>query len=129
MGYAFLATLRKDGDPRLHPVSIVIYNDHLYVFIPVTSPKCIDLLRDGRYTLQAFPSVSNDENEELFKSGYADQIQDLERRKLLIEKTKVSVEQDEVLFELLVDRVMHTKLVDNGTSCERPIHCKRRELS
>jgi hypothetical protein len=112
VGYAFLATLRKDGAPRLHPISIVICNDHLYVLIPTTSPKCTDLLRDGRFALQAFPPVPNNENEEFYMAGCVDRIQDPEIHKLLIEKTKANVEKNEVLFELLLDRVMHTKLVD-----------------
>ena len=55
VGWAFIATLRKDGAPRLHPVSVVQAQDRLYVIIPHSSPKCADLLRDGRYALQAFP--------------------------------------------------------------------------
>jgi hypothetical protein len=48
-------------------------------------------------------------------AGRADRIQDPETREMLIEKTSVIVEKNEVLFELLLDRVMHTKLVDQGT--------------
>jgi hypothetical protein len=129
VGYAFLATLRKDGAPRLHPISVVTCNDHLYVIIPTTSPKCIDLLRDGRYALQAFPPVPNDEAEEFFIAGRADRIQDPEIRRMIINQTRVTVEKYEVLFELLIDRVMHTKLVDQGTPHERPIHRKWRESS
>ncbi len=129
VGYAFLATLRKDGAPRLHPISIVIFNDHLYVFIPITSPKCIDLLRDGRYALQTYPPTPNDENEEFYMAGRANQIHDSETRKTLIEKTNVTVEKNEVLFELLLDRVMQTKLVDQGTPSECLIHRKWRESS
>ena len=55
VGLAFLATVRGDGGPRLHPVCPVISGDRLYVLITPTSPKCRDLLRDGRYALQTFP--------------------------------------------------------------------------
>ncbi len=34
VGLAFLATIRKDGAPRLHPISLVYAGDQLYVFIP-----------------------------------------------------------------------------------------------
>ena len=126
VGYAFLATLRKDGAPRLHPISVVIFNDHLYVIIPETSPKYADLLRDGRYALQAFPPVPNDENEEFYMAGRADRIQDAEICNTLIEQTKVNVEKNEVLFELLLDRVMYTRLMDQGTPQEFPLHRKWR---
>jgi hypothetical protein len=58
VGLAFLATVRKDGAPRLHPVCPVLSTDHLFVLIIPTSPKRHDLLRDGRYALRPFPSRS-----------------------------------------------------------------------
>jgi hypothetical protein len=55
VGLAFLATVRSDGAPRLHPVCPVLSNDRLFVLITPASPKRQDLLRDGRYALQSFP--------------------------------------------------------------------------
>lgn len=124
VGYAFIATLRKDGAPRLHPICVVICSDHLYVLIPPTSPKCADLLRDARYALQAFPPVPNDENEEFYISGCANRIGDGETLQTVIQQTGIIVGQAEVFFELLLDRVMYTKLVDQGTPAERPVHRK-----
>ena len=126
VGYAFLATLRKDGAPRLHPVSLVHSYDRLYVLIPPASPKCFDLKRDGRYALQAFPPQNNQENEEFYLAGRAAWIQELAIRHALIADTKIRVEESEVLFELLLDRAMHTKLVHPGTPGEYPMHRKWR---
>ena len=55
VGLAFLATIRRDGAPRLHPVCPVLSDDRLFVLITPSSPKRQDLLRDGRYALQSFP--------------------------------------------------------------------------
>src|SRR5213076_1512874 len=55
VGLAFLATVRKDGAPRLHPLCPVLSDDRLFVLITPASPKRHDLLRDGRYALQTFP--------------------------------------------------------------------------
>ena len=44
VGLAFLATVRKDGAPRLHPLCPVLSNDRLFVLITPTSPKRYDLL-------------------------------------------------------------------------------------
>src|SRR5437870_9308338 len=55
VGLAFLATVRQDGAPRLHPVCPVLSNGRLFVLITPTSPKRYDLLRDGKYALQTFP--------------------------------------------------------------------------
>jgi hypothetical protein len=62
VGLAFLATVRPDGAPRVHPMCPVIVGDGLYGLL-VPSPKRGDLLRDGRYALHAFPA---DENEDAF---------------------------------------------------------------
>jgi hypothetical protein len=129
VGHAFIATLRKDGAPRLHPISIVISKEHLYVVIPSTSPKCADLIRDGRYALQAFPPSNNEETEEFYLAGCANRIQDPVIRQALIDDTKVTVEANEILFELFLERVMYTALVNRGTSDEHPIHRKWRASS
>src|SRR5690242_8265869 len=59
-GLAYLATVRPNGAPRLHPVSPVITDQGLYCFI-VHSPKRRDLERDGRYALHSFPPEENDD--------------------------------------------------------------------
>src|SRR5437773_12292681 len=56
VGLAFLATVRQDGAPRLHPVCPVLSNGRLFVLMLPTSSKRYDLLWDGKYALQAFPA-------------------------------------------------------------------------
>ena len=122
VGHAFIATVRKDGAPRLHPICLVTYNDHLYVLVPPSSPKCSDLRLDGRFALQAFPPPDNVEGEEFLLSGKVVSISDINLRMKLISGTKIQVEESEILFELLLDRVMYTKLVNRGTPAEYPEH-------
>ncbi len=62
VGLAFLATVRSDGGPRLHPLCPVIDGDELYGLL-IPSPKRDDLQRDGRYALHSFPT---DDNEDAF---------------------------------------------------------------
>ena len=50
---AYLATLKPDGSPRLHPVRPVVTVGRLFVFMEATSPKVHDLERDPRYALHA----------------------------------------------------------------------------
>src|SRR5512145_3366888 len=42
-GLAFLATVRGDGAPRVHPVCPVLSGDRLFVLIAPDSPKLGDL--------------------------------------------------------------------------------------
>src|SRR5947199_2892146 len=74
VGLGYLATVRKDGGPRVHPVCPVIANDGLYVFIGNRSPKLGDLLRDGRFALHSFPNPEVDD--EFYVSGRATRVHD-----------------------------------------------------
>ena len=60
VGLAFLATVREDGGPRVHPMCPLVVDDRLVAFI-VPSPKRRDLMRDGRYALHSFPSDDNED--------------------------------------------------------------------
>lgn len=122
IGLVFLATLRKDGAPRLHPVSLVFSDDHLFVFIPPKSPKCSDLKRDGRYALQAFPPAENEHGAEFYISGVAQHIEEPATRQGIITQTGIHAAGYEQLFELFLDRAMHTSLVDRSTPNEHPFH-------
>jgi Pyridoxamine 5'-phosphate oxidase len=51
-GAALLATVRGDAAPRLHPVTVGIVGDGLFVFL-LDSAKRRDLAADGRYALHA----------------------------------------------------------------------------
>ena len=49
-GVAYLATVRKSGSPRLHPVTPVL-GESLFLFMEPTSPKGHDLRRGSGYVL------------------------------------------------------------------------------
>jgi hypothetical protein len=49
-GAVLLATVRGDGLPRIHPITVAIADGRLYAFI-LDSPKRTDLERDGRYAM------------------------------------------------------------------------------
>jgi hypothetical protein len=60
-GLAYLATVRRDGAPRVHPVSPFIIDGRLIIATPAASPKARDLLRDGRYVLHCLPGTDDAE--------------------------------------------------------------------
>jgi hypothetical protein len=51
-GFGYLATVRRNGAPRLHPINPLLAAGRLMAFI-VPSPKLGDLRRDGRYALHS----------------------------------------------------------------------------
>jgi hypothetical protein len=123
VGLAFLATIRKDGAPRLHPVCPVISDSHLYILVLPESPKRWDLHRDGRYALQSFPEDRPD-SDEFYISGKAFAVIDPEVFESVFTNAKHRASRDEILFELLLDRAMQTKWEGFGTEEYRPIHTK-----
>jgi hypothetical protein len=58
---AHLATLRRDGAPRLHPFCPILAGGRLFAAIPFSSPKGQDLRRDPRCVIHAMPGPQDDE--------------------------------------------------------------------
>jgi hypothetical protein len=52
---AYIATVRPDGGPRLHPFCPIVAGGRLFAAIPASSPKGNDLRRDNRYVVHALP--------------------------------------------------------------------------
>jgi hypothetical protein len=58
---AYLATVRRDGAPRLHPFCPILADGRLFAAIPKSSPKGWDLRRDTRCVIHALPGPDDDE--------------------------------------------------------------------
>jgi hypothetical protein len=108
VGLAFLATLRKDGAPRLHPVCPVLSDHRLFVLTIPTSPKRHDLLRDGRYALQTFPQPKPG-SDEFYIAGKAVGVDDPAVRAAILRDAKHMADASEITFELWIDHVLYTR--------------------
>ena len=102
-GMGYLATVRPDGGPRLHPVSPVITDEGLHCFV-VPSPKRDDLLRDGRYALHSYPPEQSDD--EAYVTGTATVVADPLVVTRLADALNASTAVDWLLFELSVETAM-----------------------
>jgi hypothetical protein len=58
---AYLASVRRDGGPRLHPFCPILAGGRLFAAIPRSSPKGWDLRRDPRCVIHALPGPEDDE--------------------------------------------------------------------
>ena len=58
---AYLATVRADGSPRLHPFCPILATGKLFAAIPASSPKGRDLRREPRCVIHAMPGPDDDE--------------------------------------------------------------------
>lgn len=109
VGLAFLATVRKDGAPRLHPICPTVLDGHLYALIG-PSPKRIDLKRDGRYALHTFPPA--DVDDEFLVMGHATFIDDpgiMEKIRSDLVSRGMTSSNDEDPFEFKIESAMHAK--------------------
>jgi hypothetical protein len=102
-GLGYLATVRADGGPRVHPVSPVITDEGLFCFI-IDSPKRRDLERDGRYAMHAFPPEDNDD--EAYLAGSARPVTDETQVGRLAQALHAAPQVDWRLFEFTVDVAM-----------------------
>lgn len=119
-GFGYLATVRADGGPRVHPVSPVITDEGLFCFI-VDSPKRRDLERDGRYALHSFPPEENDD--EAYVAGRARPVTDPAQVARLAEHLHAAPHVDWRLFEFTVDVAMLARHGGGGATtfgAERP---------
>jgi hypothetical protein len=123
---AYLATVRRDGAPRLHPFCPVLAGGRLFAAIPRTSPKGWDLRRDPRCVIHAMPGLEDDE---LCLRAEAREVTDAATRALVVEVVErsrvggmIETVRDDPLFELDLQQVDVARWLDigqPGTRAER----------
>lgn len=118
-GVAYLATVRPDGGPRVHPVTPFVGQGRLFLFMEPTSPKGHDLRRDGRYALHCSVSDSSGGSGEFVVSGRARAVADVETRRLAAELAPYDPAERYVLFELEVESASSTVYRDGQPARQR----------
>ena len=113
---AYLATIKKDGSPRLHPITPFIGNGMLFMFTEPSSPKIRDLGCDGRCAIHC--SVERKEGEPLIEfliSGTGQVIDDdLVRAKAANIAASPVVTNSYVMFEFRIDNALLVEYDDEG---------------
>jgi hypothetical protein len=119
VGLAFLATVRPDGRPRVHPMCPLLTDEGLFAFI-VPSPKQHDLKRSGAYALHSFPCPTNEDA--FYLTGQATLVSDAECRDALsrqftAERASLGVvppSLDDALFEFDIESCLLTRTTGHG---------------
>jgi hypothetical protein len=118
---AYLATIRADGSPRVHPVSPFIGGGCLAIYMEPTSPKGADLRRDARYALHCGVEDNEGGAGEFYVTGRAEEITDARRRTAAFgwaEAAGYKPVERHVFFEFKLSQVLSTTY-DNGRKRER----------
>jgi hypothetical protein len=113
---AYLATVDRDASPRVHPITPIIGQGHLFVFMDPTSPKGHDLRRNGRYALHCSVTDSSGASGEFVIRGQAHLIDDAGLRSLAERLAGYSVVERYILFEFEIESAASTIYPD-----ERPV--------
>lgn len=100
---AYLATIRADGRPRVHPVTPILAGGGLFLFMEPASPKGRDLRERGCYSLHNGVPDIHGTGGEFSLTGAARAIDDPELRSEVITAASYTPEERYVLFELSVD--------------------------
>ena len=112
IGVAYLATVGRDGAPRVHPVTPIIGQGHLFLFMEPTSPKGHDLRRDRRFALHSAVSDPNGKSGEFFITGNAELVDDPTKRSLASQLASYTPEDRYILFELSIESAASTLYQD-----------------
>jgi hypothetical protein len=99
---AYLATLRRNRTPRVHPVAPIVGGGRLFVFAEPTSPKTADLKEREWYALHNGVPDTFGTGGEFFVSGRASLLDDPQLRTIASEAATYQPEDRYVLFELLI---------------------------
>jgi hypothetical protein len=90
----------------VHPVTPIVGDGHLFVFMEPTSPKGVDLRRGSRYGLHSAVGDPSGKDGEFFVRGTGIFIADLDLRAMAERHATYRPESRYVLFELAVEEVM-----------------------
>ena len=109
---AYLATVSPDGAPRVHPVTPIVGDGRLFVFMEPTSPKGADLRRGSRYGLHSAVGDPSGRDGEFLTRGYGVFVGDPAVRAAAEHHASYPPAAHDVLFELAVEAAMLTEYVD-----------------
>jgi hypothetical protein len=115
IGLGFLATVRPDGGPRVHPICPIQTEDHLYGLV-VPGPKLKDLRRDGRFALHSETLPPPRQDDAFYLTGVVTEVTGAETWELVAAQFLAERELEsrwpgfeaQVLFEFLFERCLLT---------------------
>jgi hypothetical protein len=115
---SYLATVRGEALPRVHPVQPIVSPSRLLLFMFPTSPKARDLQKDGRFGLHCAVADNDGSGGEFFLRGRARQVTDDAAR---AEATEWGYEPrpEYILFELGLEQAVANEYQDGSPTYRR----------
>ncbi len=105
---AYLATVKKSGEPQANPITPIIGEGHCFVFVAPGSPKAGALKENGFYCLHCSMNDSSGSSGEFQMNGQAKQVVDAVTRTLAESVSSYRPSSAYLLFELQLSKVIST---------------------
>jgi hypothetical protein len=105
----YLATIRKDGYPRLHPFTPFVGSGHLFAFMAPTSPKGHDVIRRQKYAIHSSVADREGSNGEFAISGMAYLVSDPSLREVAVKTCSYTPQEGQICFEFLVESALRNE--------------------
>jgi len=106
---AYLATIRRDGRPRAHPVTPIIGKGRMFIFLEPSSPRTRDLIENTDFCLHCAMSDSSGSSGEFQITGVAVKCDDQEMRALAESVCSFRPSVRSILFELCISDALSTE--------------------
>ena len=110
-GIGMLATVARDGRPRMAPVCPILANEDLWLCVSNYTVKSFDLQNDGRYVLHAFLGT---DDEEFQISGSVNIVRGSDHKSSIQSAITFQYDPDDMICELTLNRAIWAYWVNPG---------------
>jgi hypothetical protein len=118
-GVMYLATVRKNGHPRVHPFTPFVASGRFFAFMEPNSPKGLDLQRNGLYAIHSLVTDMNGSNGEFTMSGRANLVTDPTTRNLAVRGCPYTPKDRYLCFEFKLEECLTNTYVDGVPKIRR----------
>ena len=108
----YLATVRKNGYPRIHPFTPFVASGHLFAFMEPTSPKGFDLQRNGLFAIHSLVTDVEGSDGEFAATGRGELVTGSTAREMAKRGCPYSPRERYVCFEFKLEECMTNSYVD-----------------
>ena len=116
---AYLATVDKYRNPRIHPISAQLQDNRLFALMYPTSPKAHDLQRSSHYALHCGVEDNSGGGDEFYVRGVADQTENPDDWELIRSGKQDECGSKYILFELRVQQAFSMQYTVHDTAFDR----------
>lgn len=116
---AYLSTVDKSGNPRVHPVSPQLKDNRLFLYMYPTSPKAKDLQSGSGYALHCAVEDDSGGKGEFYVRGVAHQNTNIDDWLRIHPDRRDQFGTKYILFELEVHQAFSMQYTGEGTVIDR----------